>query len=377
MIISEELAKGYLHRYGFRTPHGAAATTAEDVRSKAEKLGGTVVVKALIPTGGRGKAGGVRICQSVEEAVTFANSLLGKPLLGYPVEKVLVEEAFSIKNEIYAGVVVNTTTAQIDLLFCCSGGMEVENIAHQDAAAIQKLSIEPGDLLPVHRVRKWLGQDIAGINLDGLAFVLTSLYRTAADLDANLLEINPLAVTEQGEFVLLDCKLEIDDNGLSRHPELNALYESKLNELEMRARKLGLSYVPLEGNIGVLTSGAGLGMMTVDLLQGCGMSAANFLDTGGAISEGQVRGALELILAIPNINGVIINLYGGINRMLEAAKGIAGALDKNANHRPIAVKIIGNQQEEAWSLLETQPDVHIIRVVQSEAAVDKLSELIR
>lgn len=376
MIISEEIAKKYLSAYGLPTPSGAAASTAKEASCLAESLGGAVVVKALIPVGGRGKAGGVRLCRTPEEVEAFAGELLGQMLLGFLVERVLVEEAVSVESEIYVGVVANTKTAQIDLVLSFSGGMDVENITSQNTGAIHKMAIQPGDILPVHRVRTWLSQICSPLILDPLAFLLVNLYRAAADLDAALLEINPVALTIQGDFILLDCKLAVDDNALARQPKLNDLYESELNVQERRARELGLSYVPLDGNIGVLTSGAGLGMMTVDLLEGCGLCAADFLDTGGGISEAQVRGALALILEHPALVGVIINLYGGINRMLEAAKGIASALEMNINHHPVVVKIIGNQQEEAWALLETQPDVHVVRVVQTEAAVEKLVELV-
>jgi succinyl-CoA synthetase beta subunit len=373
MIVSEEVAKKFLNRYGLVTPMGAAAATPEEAARIAGELGGKVVVKALIPIGGRGKAGGVKVCQSPQEVKDFSASLLGKPLLGHLVTRVLVEKAVDIAREMYASVVVNTTTAKIDMMVSFLGGMEIENTAHQDAEAVRRLTVEPGEVLPVYQVQKWLGEQ----GSEELAYVLTALYRAAADLDANLLEINPLAKTADGAFVLLDCKLDVDENGLSRQPQLKAIYEAGLNRLEKRARELALSFVPLDGHIGVLTSGAGLGMMTVDMLRDNGLEASNFLDTGGGISENQVKGALELLLDHEDVRGVIINLYGGINRMLEAAKGIEAALPANTKHSPIVVKVLGNQQEEAWSLLEKLPDVHVIKVVQTETAVDKLAELVR
>jgi succinyl-CoA synthetase beta subunit len=227
-------------------------------------------------------------------------------------------------------------------------------------------------------VRQWLRQTrVEDVNLEALASVLVALYRAAADLDAVLLEINPLAVLTDGTLALLDCKLEIDDNGLPRQPELAEVYRQSLSSRELRARVLGVSYVPLEGDIGVITSGAGMGMCTLDLLKQHGLAPANFLDTGGAISEALVQGALELIMEPPQVRGVIINLYGGINRMLEASKGIVAALHTISGNRPLVVKILGNQQEEAWALLETVLNVHVIRVVQTEDAVSTLAELMR
>jgi succinyl-CoA synthetase beta subunit len=205
---------------------------------------------------------------------------------------------------------------------------------------------------------------------------MATLYRAAADLDAILLEINPLAITGEGSLVALDCKLEVDDNGLMRQPELLEWYCASLSDRELRARSLGVSYVPLDGDIGVITSGAGLGMATLDLLKQAGLSPANFLDTGGGISEALVKGSLELIMEPAHVKGAIINLYGGINRMLEAAKGILAALQNIPGNRPVVVKILGNQQEEAWALLEPEPNVHVIRVIQTEKAVSKVAELV-
>jgi succinyl-CoA synthetase beta subunit len=378
MIVSEDLAKRLLGSYRLPVPPGEAAQTPEAATAIAQKLGGlSFVVKALIPAGGRGKAGGVKICSSVKAVTEAAQTLLGHDLLGYRVGRVLVEKAMPIAREVYAGVVANSATDRIDLVVSFAGGMEIEHAAQANNQAIWQLPVEPGDVLPVYRVRQWLRQTRAedGI-LDALSNVLVALYRAAADLDAILLEINPLAVLTDGTLALLDCKLEIDDNGLARQPELAEVYRQSLSSRELRARDLGVSYVPLEGDIGVITSGAGLGMCTLDLLKQQGLTPANFLDTGGGISEALVQGALELIMEPPQVRGAIINLYGGINRMLEASKGIVAALRTIPGKRPLVVKILGNQQEEAWAMLEKVPNVHVIRVVQTEDAVAKLAELV-
>jgi len=379
MIISEDLAKSLLAGYGLPVPPGEAALTPEAAAAIAGKLGGQAfVVKALIPAGGRGKAGGVRVCASVGAVTEAAEALLGRDLLGHRVERILVEKAMPIAREIYAGVVANTATDRVDLVVSFAGGMEIEQAAQSDSQAVWQLGVEPGDVLPVHWVRGWLRQTkVQGVNADALAQVLVTLYRAAADLDAMLLEINPLAVLADGTLALLDCKLEIDDNGLARQPQLAEIYRQSLTPREQRARELGVSYVPLEGDIGVITSGAGLGMCTLDLLKQRGLVAANFLDTGGGISEALVKGALELILEPPQVRGSIINLYGGINRMLEASRGILAALQTIPRNRPLVVKILGNQQEEAWAMLESVPNVHVVRVVQTEVAVSKLAELVR
>ena len=377
MIVAEDIAKQMLRRSGLAVPSGRIAHRPAEAAAIARELGGCAVVKAIIPAGGRGKAGGVRLCQSVEEVSAAAADLLGKELLGQRVPYVLVEEQVPVSQEIYAGIVANTASDRIDLILSLSGGVEIENTARDGEGSVHHLAIQPGDLMPLHRIRTWLkksGPDLSQV--PGLAEVLSGLYRAAADFDAILLEINPLALTSDGRLVLLDCKLEVDDNALARQPEFNAIYLAGLSERELRARQLGVSYVPLDGDIGVITSGAGLGMATLDLLQQRGLAPADFLDTGGGISEELVKGALELILDAPRVRGAIINLYGGINRMLEAAKGILAALQVQTEGRPVVVKILGNQQEEAWALLEGQPNVYVVRVVQTETAVDQLFELL-
>ncbi len=377
MIVTENYAKRILQQYGLRVPRGAVARSAKEAAAVARRLGDACVVKASVPTGGRGKAGGVRVCSSVDQAYDAARSLLGRGLLGHVVSEVLVEEAVPSAREIYAAVVNNAATCTIDLIVSFAGGVEVEAPSQSDESAVWRTMVEPGDVLPVHRVRRWLNQaDVTDLDLAGLAFVLVALYRAAADLDAILLEVNPLALTEDGSLVVLDCKLEVDDSGLARHPELSELYQQSLSDREKRAKELGVSFVHLEGEIAVITSGAGLGMATMDLLRLAGLSPANFLDTGGGVSEAQVKGALELVMALPQVKAVIVNLYGGINRMLEAASGIGAALENIEGERPIVVKILGNQQEEAWAALEGLPNIHVIRVVQTEVAVEKLAQLV-
>ena len=377
MIISEYEAKVLLKRYGLHIPQGKVAFTPEEAQRIAKDLDGTVVIKGLIPTGGRGKAGGVKVCATAEEAYQAAGKLLGESLLGFVIEKVLVERTLKIVREIYAGVVTNINTGQINLIVSFSGGMEIEQTAHQDEPTILQMEVGAGSDVPVHSVRDWLRQASVDVpEIEASAYTLTTLYRAAADLDALLLEINPLAIVEGLGPVLLDCKLEVDDNGLVRQPELVALFAASLTDRERRARLLGVSYVPLDGDIGVITSGAGLGMATLDLLKHRRLSAANFLDTGGGISEKLVKGALELVMEPQNVRGAIINLYGGINRMLEAAKGIRAALENIPGDRPIVVKILGNQQEEAWKVLAKASRVHVIRVVQTEVAVQELAELV-
>lgn len=377
MIIAENIAKQYLSQYGLPTPHGNVAYSVNEALKIAHGLDNNCVIKALIPVGGRGKAGGVKLCSSLEQVQQTCESLLGSELLRHRVSSLLIEERVSINREIYAAVVANTAIDKIDIIVSFQGGIEIENTAQNDQSTILQMSVEPGDILPVHRIRQWL-RCASTLNLDANALtnILAQLYRAAIDIDAILLEINPLVVTSQGSFALLDCKLEVDDNAIPRQPQLTELYRASLSDRELRAKDLGVSYVPLDGDIGVITSGAGLGMATLDLLKRSGLAPANFLDTGGGISASLVQGSLEMIMEPLQVRGAIVNLYGGINRMVEAARGIVEALKNIPGNRPIVVKIIGNQQEEAWQMLKTQPNVYIIQVVQTESAVEKLTELV-
>jgi succinyl-CoA synthetase beta subunit len=379
MIIPESTAKLFLKDYGLYIPPGEVAVSPEDARAVAKNLGGRTVVKALIPAGGRGKAGGVKLCETAQDVYDAASLMLGKPLLGYPVDRLLVEAAQEIRFEIYTGIIVNMSNGLINLVVSLAGGMDIEQAARDDSSLIFSLEIDPDDMLPVYRVRSWLASlknAPAHLPIDGLAQVLVAIYRAAVDLDAVLLEVNPLALLSDGRLAVLDCKLEIDDNALSRQPKMMAIYQAGLSERERLAQSLGVSYVPLDGDIAIIASGAGLGMATLDMLKRRNLHPANFLDTGGGISAAQVKGALELVMSQPKVRGAIINLYGGINRMLEAAKGIRAAKENLADNRPIVVKILGNQQEEAWAMLASVPGIHTVCVVQTEAAVDKLASLL-
>lgn len=374
MIIQEDLAKQCLRKYGVLIPEGSTANTIDQVRDIAETLDDKVVVKAIVPIGGRGKAGGVKVCRSRQEIEDAAEKMIGSSLLGHQVDTLLVEEALTINKELYAAVHLDYLTGMTNILFSRKGGVDVES----NSEHIHVLSFETGADLPVHRIELFLKRiDLDGLDSDRLSLLLATISRIATDVDAILLEINPLAVLENGKFAALDCKLEIDDNALCRHPDFLEKHREELPEREARAAQLGVSYVPLEGRIGVITSGAGLGMATMDMLNQRGLAPANFLDTGGGISEFMLQHALQLVLEPDGVDGCIINLYGGINRMKEAANGIAKAIEETGEKRHIVVKILGNQQEEAWDILSKIPNVHVIRVFQTETAVDKLEELLR
>ena len=375
MIVPEHLAKQCLSAYGLRTPFCLVAATAEEAQNAALQLGGGCIVKALVPVGGRGKAGGVKLCADPAETAKAASTILGMAIHGHKVDKVLVEETMTPKAEYYAAVMVNQELASVDLLLCLNGGMEIENLAVADSKAILRLHAVPGRDLPLHEVRAWLAKADAH-QPEALALFLTALFRAGRDLDAMLLEVNPLAMLADNKLAALDCKLEVDDSAIYRQPALQAARDTELTPLELEAKRLGVSFVSLDGEIGVIASGAGLGMATLDMLRHKGLNPANFLDTGGGISVPMLEGAVTMLLGEPSVKGLIINLYGGINRMLDAAQGIAAALEKCGHERPVVAKILGNQQEEAWALLEKLPNVHVFKDVQSEKAVARLAALL-
>lgn len=374
MIIPEHIAKQYLAAYGLTVPRGLPACTPEQARHQAEALGGAVVIKALIPSGKRGQAGGILFASSPQEAEAAAQRLLGSSLLGFPVSQVLIEQSIRLKAEFYASCMADLTGARLLLLWSAAGGMDVERAA---PSAIHRLVLSPGEALPLHRAARALrAGSLDEALVQPFARVLTALHTMLLDLDLIQVEVNPLALLDDGRLMALDCKMEADDNAFSRQPEFAALHRTALRESEVRAARLGVSFVPLDGEIGVIASGAGLGMATLDLLRRAGLRPADFLDTGGGITTDLMRGAVELVGDPPQVTGLLINLYGGINPMIAAANGIAGAVRAAAWRKPVVVKLLGNSQEEAWRILE-DAGLSVVKVPQTEAAVERLMTLMR
>ena len=374
MIIPEHIAKTYLARYGLAVPRGGAASTPAEARDQAASLGGEVVVKALIPSGKRGEAGGVLFAATPDECERAAARLLGSQLLGFPVDQVLVEEKARVAHETLRGLHGRPLQRQASAPLECGRRHGRRAPA---PAAIHKLVLAPDKALPLHRMARALRGSGIDESLAGpLARVMTTLHAMLLDLDLMQIEVNPLALLNDGSLLALDCKMEADDNAFGRQPEFAELHRAGLRESEVRAARLGVSFVPLEGEIGVIASGAGLGMATLDLLRRAGLRPADFLDTGGGITTDLMRGAVELVGEPATVTGLIINLYGGINPMIAAAEGIAGAVRAAAWRKPVVVKLLGNSQEEAWRILE-EAGVAVVKVPQTEAAVDRLMTMLR
>jgi len=328
MKIHEYQAKGILKKYGVAVPQGEMVETREAAEAAARKLvdaGATgIVVKAQIHAGGRGKGGGVKIARSVAEAGELAAKILGMTLVthqtgpeGRVVRRLLVEETLPIEKELYLGIVVDRSQARPVFMASAAGGMEIEQVAAENPAAIIKEYIEPGMCLEAFQARKLafaLGLKAQQINT-AVQF-MTGLYRAFEDTDSSLMEINPFVICTDGRLFALDAKMNFDDNAMFRHPDLRELRDvTEEDPLEVEASKYGLNYIKLDGNVGCMVNGAGLAMATMDIIRYAGGMPANFLDVGGGANAEQVTHAFEILLSDKNVKAVLINIFGGILRV--------------------------------------------------------------
>lgn len=328
--------------------------------------------------GGRGKAGGIRFAKSLDEAVKEAETLLNNKLKGHTVKSVLLEEKLNIKKEYYVGVTINRPTGKLVIMFSTEGGMDIEEIAKEKPEALisRKISISRGFYeFEARNMCKQLG--LEGALLTRVSGILRKLYDVFVKYDALTAEINPLVVTENEEVYAADAKIEIDDDALYRQTSLNIKPEERIEDpLMAEATKIGVTYVKLDGDIGIIGSGAGLTMATIDIINDFGGKAANFLETGGSISEQLMYNSVKLLLQDKRLKALFINLYGGINPMVQAANGIAKAYKELKVTMPVLVKLIGNEQEKAWEILESA-GIPVVKSIQTEEAVAKLMEMIR
>jgi len=361
MKIHEYQAKQILARFGVRVPRGEVATTSEEVREVVERLGGgTVVVKAQIHAGGRGKAGGVKVVKSADAAVEAAKAMLGKTLVthqtgpeGRVVQRVLIEEGLGIARELYLGLVIDRATGRAVFMASTEGGVEIEEVAASHPEKILRESVDPAVGFQPFQARKLaFGLGLTGglVN-EGVQF-LTSLYQAFEATDASLAEINPLIVTTDNHLLALDAKMNFDDNALFRHPDIKALRDfNEEDPLEVRATNYGLNYIRLDGNVGCMVNGAGLAMSTMDIIQYAGGSPANFLDVGGGANEEQVRHGFEIILGDPNVRAVLINIFGGIMRCDIVANGVVSASRQLGIKVPVVVRLEGTNVELGQKIL--------------------------
>lgn len=375
MKIHEYQAKQLMAKYGIPVPPGEVASTADEAAEAARRIGGRVVIKAQVHVGGRGKAGGIRLAETPEEARTVASEILGRPLKGLRVDRVLVESALDIDKELYLGIVLDRAARRHAVMVSAVGGVDIEEVARETPEKIAKTWIDPTLGLTNYQVRNLLID--AGFERAlwaDVSKVLFALYECYTSSDAVLAEINPLVVTKQGSVVAADAKVNIDDNALFRQPELAALREAaEENPLEIEAFKRGLQYVHLGGNIGIIGNGAGLVMATIDEVKREGGSPANFLDIGGGAKADLVANALELVLMDPQVKGVLFNVFGGITRCDEVANGILEAVRRVKVDVPIVVRLTGTNEAEGRAILANTP---LIPAETMQEAARKIVELV-
>ena len=360
MKIHEYQAKAILANYKVPVPRGKVAFSVEEAAVAAQEIGGSVVVKAQIHAGGRGKGGGVKVARDAAEATAIAGKILGMTLVthqtgpeGRVVKRLLIEETLPIERELYLGIVLDRTQARPVFMASAAGGMEIEEVAAKSPELILKEAFDPDAGLASYQARKLafaIGIPAASIN--GAVAAMTALARAYVAIDASLAEINPFILTKDGKVYALDAKINLDDNALYRHKDLLELRD--LNEedpLEIEASKFGLNYIKLDGTVGCMVNGAGLAMATMDIIQYAGGRPANFLDVGGGASAEQVKNAFRILLSDHNVKAVLINIFGGILRCDTLANGVvAAARDLNIKV-PIVVRMEGTNVELGRKIL--------------------------
>jgi len=361
MKIHEYQAKAILARYGVATPRGEVAFTKEEARAVAGRLGTlVVVVKAQIHAGGRGKAGGVKLARSAEEAAELAGKILGMKLVtpqtgpaGRIVKRVLIEEGLDIKRELYLGLVIDRAAAAPVFMASAAGGVEIEEVAREDPGAILRETIHPAVGLQPYQARKLaFGLGLAPEVVGAAVPFLQALYRAFTESDASLVEINPCVLTGDARLVALDAKMTFDDNALYRHPEIRELRDlDEEDPLEVQASEYRLNYIKLDGTVGCMVNGAGLAMATMDIIKLAGGAPANFLDVGGGASAEQVKNAFKILVSDPSVRGVFINIFGGILRCDILATGVVNAAHELHIKVPVVVRMEGTNVEQGKQIL--------------------------
>jgi succinyl-CoA synthetase beta subunit len=352
--IHEYQAKDIFRRHGIPVPPGEVASTPEEAEQIARQYGGTVVVKAQVHAGGRGKAGGVKLAKTPAEAKSLASQILGLRIKDLPVQRVLVTPAADIATEAYVGIVVDRASKRAVFMVSPAGGIDIEEVAAKTPDKIMRLAVDPAfGLLPFEAMRLgfFLYDDVKKVR--AAARIMEQLYAAFADVGASLAEINPLVTTPAGDVLALDAKIVVDDNELARRPDLAALRdESAEAPSEVSARRAGLTFVKLDGNVGCVVNGAGLAMATMDLVKYYGGEPANFLDIGGSSNPEKVVNALRIITADPNVKAILFNIFGGITRTDDVANGIVTATKTNPLKVPIVIRLTGTNEEIAVQILE-------------------------
>ncbi|MCU1293966.1 MAG: succinyl-CoA synthetase (ADP-forming) beta subunit [Bryobacterales bacterium] len=361
MKIHEYQAKAILAGHGVPVPRGEVAYTVEEAEAAAKKIGGSVVVKAQIHAGGRGKGGGVKIAKSAEEAAEIAKHMIGMTLVthqtgpeGRVVQRLLIEETLPIERELYLGIVLDRATGRSVFMASKAGGMEIEEVAASTPELILKEELIPGTPLQPFQARKLaFGMGIPAPLVNAAAGAMVALSKAYDAIDGSLAEINPFILTKDGKVYALDAKINIDDNALYRHKDLLELRD--LNEedpLEVEASRFGLNYIKLDGNIACMVNGAGLAMATMDIIKYAGGQPANFLDVGGGANKEQIKNAFRILLSDTSVKAVLINIFGGILRCDTLANGVVSAATELGIKIPIVIRMEGTNVELGQKILK-------------------------
>lgn len=381
MNLHEYQAKQVFASYNMPVPNNQVVESVADVPAALAKLSGERwVVKAQVHAGGRGKAGGVKLVDSADAVTQAVDAMLGTRLVTYqtneqgqPVNQVLIEEISNIKSELYLGAVIDRSSQRVVIMVSTEGGMEIEKVAAETPEKILKVSINPLTGLQSYQARELaFGLGLAGDQIKQFAILLNGFAKMFVEKDLSLVEINPLVITDEGQLICLDGKINIDDNALYRQKEILAMRdESQEDERENRAKEWDLNYISLDGDIGCMVNGAGLAMATMDLIKLCGGEPANFLDVGGGATKERVTEAFKIILSDSNVKGILVNIFGGIVRCDLIAEGIIGAVEEVHVSVPVVVRLEGNNAERGSQLL-SESGVNIIAANDLTDAAKKI-----
>jgi len=360
MKIHEYQAKAILAKFNVPVPRGEVAFTPEEAEAAAQRIGKSVVVKAQIHAGGRGKGGGVKVASNATEARAIAEKMLGMQLVthqtgpeGKTVKRLLVEETLPIERELYLGIVLDRTAGKPVFMASAAGGMEIEEVAHKSPELILKEHLEPRQGLASYQARKLaFGMGVPPASVSAAVAAMTALAKAYAAVDASLAEINPFVLAKDGKVYALDAKINLDDSALYRHQDLVELRDfDEEDPLEVDASRYGLNYIKLDGNVGCMVNGAGLAMATMDIIKYAGSSPANFLDVGGGATAEQVKNAFRILLSDKNVKAVLINIFGGILRCDTLATGVVAASQELNVQVPVVVRMEGTNVEIGRQIL--------------------------
>lgn len=372
MDLYEYQGKELLRQHGLATLPGRVAETPQEARQAAEEIGGTVAIKAQVLVGGRGKAGGIKVVSSADEAEAAAEQILGMDIKGHTVRRVYVEGGAEIETEMYLSVLVDREAKQSLVLFSTEGGVEIEQVAETNPDALVRLYIDPlVGLMPFQVREVTFASGLTGDSAKQFGRALTNLHETFEGVDASLVEINPLVITSEGDVLALDAKVTVDDSSLFRHADIAELHDvESADPQEQEAQEAGLQYVKLDGNVGILGNGAGLVMSTLDVVAQAGGEPANFCDVGGGADAEKIATALNIVTSNERVTGVFFNIFGGITRGDEVAKGLLAAIEKTHIELPIVVRLDGTNAEEGREILsrDTPPNVHTAQTMLEAAS---------